>query len=62
MQDPTDTSAASVAGGIEEGTTFSGVLPRLLRKSLTKTLDRTLGNVLDHLEVDAERRHSHSRA
>jgi len=38
------------------------VLPRLLRKSLTKTLDRTLGNVLDHLKVEAERRHSHSRA
>jgi hypothetical protein len=42
--------------------TFSGVMPSLLRGSLRKTLDRTLHNLLEHLKVEAERRHSSRHA
>jgi uncharacterized protein YndB with AHSA1/START domain len=41
---------------VETEETFSGLLVRLLRGSLQKTLDRTLGEGLEHLKRESERR------
>ncbi len=41
---------------VETNETFSGVLARLLRRSLQKQLDRALEQGLDHLKREAERR------
>lgn len=43
---------------VETEETFSGLLARLMRGSLQKTLDRALEQGLDHLKAEAERRGS----
>lgn len=41
---------------VETEETFSGLLARLMRASLQKTLDRSLEQGLEHLKAEAERR------
>ena len=43
---------------VETEETFSGLLARLMRGSLQKTLDRALEQGLEHLKAEAERRGS----